>query len=53
MTQTNIIGLEGRDGMLEAIRWREKSGGEVGCPFDTFSCSSEQTRTQIGCPDRA
>ncbi len=29
MTQTNITGLEGQDGVLEAIRWRQKSGEEV------------------------
>jgi len=29
LTQTNITALEGRDGMLEAIRWRGKSGEET------------------------
>jgi thioredoxin reductase (NADPH) len=29
VTQTNIIALEGRDGTLEAVRWRKKSGEEV------------------------
>jgi thioredoxin reductase (NADPH) len=30
LTQTNVTGLEGRDGMLEAVRWRgRKSSGEV------------------------
>jgi thioredoxin reductase (NADPH) len=28
LTRTNITGLEGRDGMLEAIRWRNASGKE-------------------------
>jgi len=28
VTQTNISALEGRDGMLEAIRWRHASGAE-------------------------
>jgi len=29
LTQTNVTGLEGRDGVLEAIRWRPKSGADV------------------------
>jgi thioredoxin reductase (NADPH) len=34
LTQTNVTGLEGRDGMLEAVRWRErKSGGEARRPI--------------------
>src|SRR5204863_9214017 len=34
LTQTNGTGLEGRDGMLEAVRWRgRKSGGEVRQPI--------------------
>ncbi len=34
LTQTNVAGLEGRDGMLEAVRWRgRKSGGEVRQPI--------------------
>src|SRR5712672_296333 len=32
LTQTNITGLEGRDGMLDAIRWRSSSGKEVRRP---------------------
>jgi thioredoxin reductase (NADPH) len=28
LTQTNVTGLEGRDGMLEAIRWRRGASGE-------------------------
>src|SRR6266480_49253 len=34
LTQTNVTGLEGRGGVLEAIRWRgRKSGGEVRQPI--------------------
>jgi thioredoxin reductase (NADPH) len=34
VTQAEIIGLEGRDGMLEAIRWRRKTtGDETGRPI--------------------
>ncbi|MFL4979355.1 MAG: FAD-dependent oxidoreductase [Xanthobacteraceae bacterium] len=34
LTQTNVTGLEGRDGMLEAIRWRRgASGKEVRRPI--------------------
>src|SRR5438874_2148504 len=34
LTQTNVTGLEGRDGMLEAVRWRGRtSGGEVRQPI--------------------
>ena len=34
LTQTNVTGLEGRDGMLEAVRWHErKSGGEARRPI--------------------
>jgi thioredoxin reductase (NADPH) len=29
LTKTTITGLEGHDGMLEAIRWRSGTGGEV------------------------
>src|SRR5207253_4904683 len=28
LTQTNVTGLEGRDGMLEAVRWRGRTSGE-------------------------
>jgi thioredoxin reductase (NADPH) len=33
LTETNITGLEGRDGMLEAIRWRNASGKEARQPI--------------------
>src|SRR5262249_13081230 len=33
LTQTNIIGLEGRDGVLQAVRWRQGSGEEVRKPI--------------------
>jgi thioredoxin reductase (NADPH) len=33
LTQTKVTGLEGRDGMLEAIRWRQGSGEEVRRPI--------------------
>jgi thioredoxin reductase (NADPH) len=34
LTQTNLTGLEGRDGMLEAVRWRTgRSGAEVRRPI--------------------
>jgi thioredoxin reductase (NADPH) len=29
LTRTEISGLEGDDGMLEAVRWRDASGGET------------------------
>ena len=32
VTQANITALEGRDGMLEAIRWRDKSGAGDAAP---------------------
>ena len=28
LTQTQVVGLEGRDGMLEAVRWREEASGK-------------------------
>jgi thioredoxin reductase (NADPH) len=28
LTQTNVTGFEGRDGMLEAVRWRGRTSGE-------------------------
>jgi thioredoxin reductase (NADPH) len=28
LTQTNVTGLDGRDGMLEAVRWRGRTSGE-------------------------
>ena len=33
LTHTNVTGLEGRDGVLEAIRWRQKSMVEVRTPI--------------------
>ena len=33
VTQANITALEGRDGMLETIRWRNKSGAETERPI--------------------
>jgi thioredoxin reductase (NADPH) len=33
LTQTNVTGLEGHDGMLEAVRWRGRSGEEVRRPI--------------------
>jgi thioredoxin reductase (NADPH) len=33
LTQTGITGLDGRDGMLEAIRWRGPSGEEMRRPI--------------------
>jgi len=33
LTQTNVTGLEGREGVLEAIRWRQKSAQEVRTPI--------------------
>jgi thioredoxin reductase (NADPH) len=34
LTQTTVIGLEGRDDMLEGLRWRRgASGEEVHCPI--------------------
>lgn len=33
LTQTNIAALEGRDGLLETITWRDKSGKETRCPI--------------------
>ena len=33
VTQTNVIGLEGHDGVLEAIRWRQGSGEKVRKPI--------------------
>jgi thioredoxin reductase (NADPH) len=33
LTQTNVTGLEGRGGVLEAIRWRQKSGEVVRKPI--------------------
>jgi thioredoxin reductase (NADPH) len=33
LTQTKVTGLQGRDGVLEAIRWRQGSGEEVRRPI--------------------
>jgi thioredoxin reductase (NADPH) len=33
LTQTNVTGLEGRGGVLEAIRWPQKSGADVRRPI--------------------
>ena len=52
LTQTNVTGLEGRDGMLEAIRWPRHLRG-TGGPSNTCSSSSERSRTRIGSPDQA
>src|SRR5207244_12242743 len=53
LTQTKVTGLEGRDGVLEAIRWRQGSGEEVRRPIQHLFCSSEQIRTPTGCRDPA
>jgi thioredoxin reductase (NADPH) len=33
LTRTQISGLEGNDGMLEAVRWRDASGSETRRPI--------------------
>jgi thioredoxin reductase (NADPH) len=33
LVQTNVTGLEGRDGVLEAIRWRQKSAQDIRTPI--------------------
>jgi thioredoxin reductase (NADPH) len=33
LTQTSVTGLEGRGGVLEAIRWRQRSGADVRKPI--------------------
>ena len=33
LTQTKVIGLEGKDGMLEAIRWRDAAGEQMRRPI--------------------
>ena len=33
LTRTEISGLEGSDGMLEAVRWRDASGAETRRPI--------------------
>jgi thioredoxin reductase (NADPH) len=33
LTQTNVTGLEGCDGLLQAVRWRQRSGAEVRKPM--------------------
>jgi thioredoxin reductase (NADPH) len=33
LTQTEVTGLEGHDGVLEAIRWRQSAAGEVRRPI--------------------
>jgi thioredoxin reductase (NADPH) len=33
LTQTQVTGLEGHDGMLQAIRWRQDAGAEVRRPI--------------------
>ena len=49
LTRTSVTGLEGRDGMLEAIRWRRgASGEEVGGRSSICSSSSAPSRTPIG-----
>ena len=54
LTQTSVTGLEGRDGVLEAIRWRRGASEEdVGGRSTTCSCSSAPSRTPTGWPDRA
>jgi thioredoxin reductase (NADPH) len=54
VTQANVSGLEGRDGMLEAIRWRQGAAGqECSDGFATCSFSSERSPTRIGYPDPA
>ena len=50
VTQAQISGLEGSDGMLEAVRWRRAARARRrGGRSATCSCSSAPTRTPTGC----
>ena len=51
LTQTEISGLEGKDGMLEAIRWKDASGEETTpTRSGTSFCSSGSIPTPTGFP---
>ncbi len=54
LAQTQVIGLEGRDGMLETVRWREtlqvKRRGALSA---ICSCSLVLIRTRVGCQTAA
>ena len=54
LPRTEVTGLEGHDGMLQAIRWRQgarakKCAGRSA----TSSCSSARIQTRTGLPDPA
>ena len=55
VTGAAVSGLEGRDGVLEAVRWRLGATGEERAPADcaTCFCSSAPSRTRIGSPVQA
>ena len=47
LTQAEVSGLEGHDGMLEAVRWRQaRRATKCGGRFATCSCSSAPSRTR-------
>ena len=50
--QVEVSGLEGRDGMLEAVRWRQRASREKKCGGRSATCSSSSgpTPTRIGWP---
>ena len=51
LTRAQVSGLEGRDSILEAVRWRlGTSGQEVRRPIRRLFCSSAPSRIRIGSP---
>src|SRR5262245_16463203 len=54
LRRTNVTGLEGHDGILEAIRWRRgASGKKFGGRSNICSSSSALSRIRVGFPDQA
>jgi thioredoxin reductase (NADPH) len=48
LTQTSVTGLEGRDGMLEAIRWRRGASGGGSSPADSTSVPLHRSGAEYG-----
>src|SRR5262245_4411724 len=54
VTQAQVSALEGKDGMLQALRWRQGAAGkETRRPIRHLFLFIERSRIRVGSPDRA
>ena len=50
LTRAQVSGLEGRDGILDAVRWRLGTAKRCGGQFATCFCSSAPSQIRTGLP---